>query len=488
MSEHFHECSTMQKSADSLESADSLRGNPISPSEIHQYDTKIQGEIQNLDQELEQELKDVSSPFITPDNLNSFIEQNYNGDPNALKISQDFLQEQSLFGIDVTREKLKEKIDSELNKIEEVSTEDRIKAFTESVSNDKSSTEILNLLISEFEHEEAVQTWIENWKKFLRLHEIAQAKSPAERKVITNIIGSADFSSETAFQTSFDSIMSSSEISEQTKLEISVEFDGSAVSSISELDSGLQYMKSRKAEIDSAIDTRNDLKESLDSDIEDLQEELGKLSFDDPKREELEEKILDKKDLIRSVKSELNRLESEKPFDVSYLLRPNFPVILNPNGSRSIRINSESFSLRLPTNSLPFMGTKNMRSVNLAFVCSPLLEKGISKEIFVPNLKNRSIPTKSQRDMGHLILDSLGFNDSQILSEKDVNQVHDDLARLTNSGDLRTGRQCLSDLGIYDPISGRMNIEQFKKALRFIRKNRDMRDEVFFARMEELIK
>jgi len=246
-------------------------------------------------------------------------------------------------------------------------------------------------------------------------------------------------------------------------------------------------MRSRKTEIESAIDTRNDLKESLNSDILALKDELEKMSLSDPKRDDLEKEIADKKAVLLQTQSDIRRLEMEKPTDVSYVLREGFTVKMNPDGSRNIAVNS-AFSFQLPTNRLPFMGTKNLRCINLAFACAPLLKHSISQEVFVPNLENGSVPTKSQRDMGHLILASLGFNDLKILTEKEVVQLGSDLGRLTKSGGVRSGQECLIDLGIYDPISGSLDKERFTKALLFIRENRNVRNEVFFGRLEKYLK
>lgn len=90
--------------------------------------------------------------------------------------------------------------------------------------------------------------------------------------------------------------------------------------------------------------------------------------------------------------------------------------------------------------------------------------------------------------MGHLILSALGYDDRKILSEQDISLVQSDLARLTNSNDLRTGRECLIDLGIYNPTDQRINKDQLQKALLFIRENRNIQDDVFFEKLQKYFK
>ncbi len=74
--------------------------------------------------------------------------------------------------------------------------------------------------------------------------------------------------------------------------------------------------------------------------------------------------------------------------------------------------------------------------------------------------------------MAHLILSSLGIDDSQIIAEKDIMQLKSDLSLLTDSKTGKTGRECLVGLGIYDIASQNVNKTQLKKASRFIRENR----------------
>ena len=146
--------------------------------------------------------------------------------------------------------------------------------------------------------------------------------------------------------------------------------------------------------------------------------------------------------------------------------------VLNPDGSRSIKIESENFNIQLPDNNLPLMGTRNLRSINVAFPFLALRSQNISDEIFVPDLMDNGIPTKAQRDMAHLILSLLGVDDSRILSEKDFAQLKKDLSHLTDKDSGKTGRECLVELGLYNVASQNVNKTKLKKALRFIRENR----------------
>jgi CII-binding regulator of phage lambda lysogenization HflD len=498
MSDKSQKKPTMQRSASSLELADSTRWNPTQAFLNHHNDKakerkklcdfhrEIEAkEHQKADQDLDREINSLDD-FITLKDLPEFIVDNYKGNTETLKTAQEFLMQQISFGLKSTKGELKRKIDSELVENKYLSTADRIIAFKNQLTDQGKPPEfILKSLITKFEKESAFQIWVDNWKKFLRLSELSSSKSPTERKAIQQIIGNADFSDETAFEIALESINENENISLETKYEIAQEFDGNTANSIAKMDAGLKYMETRKAQIESTLSKQNSLKSQISNELSTLREELNDLAINDPKKEEIEQKIAGKKQLLSQTKSTIKKFESEKPLNVSYPLRKNFLVKLNSNGSRSIILEHTNFEMRLATNSLPFMGTKNLRCVNLSFVCDALFKQGISKEIFSPNLVFGAVPNKSQRDMGHLILSTLGYDDRSILSENDIPLLKTDLSRLTASNDLRTGRECLTDLRIYDPIERRLDKIQLKKALRFIRENRDIQDDVFFEKLEK---
>ena len=76
--------------------------------------------------------------------------------------------------------------------------------------------------------------------------------------------------------------------------------------------------------------------------------------------------------------------------------------------------------------------------------------------------------------MTHLILSSLGIDDSKILSEKDISQLENDLSCLIGEKSRKTGRECLIELEIYDLAKQKINKTQFKKALRFIKEKKEV--------------
>ena len=413
------------------------------------------------------------------------MEKYYPKNLKAEKISRDFFEKNNSIGINVSKEELKNKIDSNIEKKEEISTADKIKNYKEELTQQgKSQTEILNLLIAKFENEEAVSVWVENWRNFQKLHHFAENKPPAERRAIQNIIGNADFTSENAFSTSLAEISQSAEISQETKLEISQEFNGANVFSVDDLNAGLKQQKTRKVAIENAISTKSREKNQLDLEIEQLENELEKLPLDDPKREELATKIEQKKEVLENTETQIKDLEKTTPKDVSFPLREGFSAKLNDDGSRSIKINSQNFAIKIPSNRLPFTTTKNLRAINLAFPYTILKELHIADTIFSPNLENNTVPSKSQRDMGHLILSSLGIDDTQILSTENIKKLKKDLSFLQPQNG-KTGKENLIELGVYDVGSRSLDKEKFREILKRIRENRGLGDG-FFEKLNEL--
>lgn len=395
--------------------------------------------------------------------------KNFGGKKQAFEIAQEYLRMQKLFGRKLPAKELSKHIKENITEVKEISAEDKIKNYTETIKN-KPQTEILSLLISKFENEETVSTWVENWRNFLKLHNFAENKPPQERQAIQNIIGKADFTSENAFSTSFAEISQSAEISNETKLEISREFNGANVFSVDDLNTGLKQQKTRKAEIEKAINTKSREKNSLDLEIENLENKLEKLPLDSPKKQELETKIEQKKQVLEQTENQINELEKAKPKDISFELREGFSAKLNADGSRSIRINSQSFAIKIPSNRLPFTTTKNLRAINLAFPYTVLRDLHIADTIFSPNLGNNIVPSKSQRDMGHLILSSLGIDDTKILSAENIKELKEDLSFLQPKNG-KTGQENLIELGVFDVGSQSLDKGKFREILKLIREN-----------------
>ena len=440
----FDKISAMRNSADSLESADSLGENQDSPS-LEQLNNRVNQ--QNLQRKSHEKI----------------IEQDH-------KIADiDLANELQLLEVSVSAKKEKSTINNDIEVNNELSIEDRIKSYTKSLKGEKSPQEILRLLISKFERDETVSVWVENWRNFQKLHQLAESKPSKERKAIQQIISKADFSNENAFNTSLSQIAQSKDISTETKVEISREFNGAEVFSVDDLDHTLKEVKSHRNEINTMIDTKSHKKEVLDTEIEQLEDKIDKLPLYSLERQELEEKLERKQKDLAETEIEINYLEKQ-PKSISFQLREGFSAKLNPDGSRSIYFNTENFSLKLPSHFLPFTTNKNLRTINLAFPYKILRNLHIADMIFSP-LENNTVPSTSQRKMGHLILNSLGIDDTRILSEESIKQVKKDLSQLTEfSG--KSPKECLIELGIYDIQSRSLNKSNFRGILNEIRENR----------------
>jgi len=439
-------------------------------------------EHKKADKDLENGL--LSLEISNEEELNIFLKKNYPNNLKAKQIAQDYFNEQTVLGFSVDAVYLKKSILNLNNNNKELLNEDQIKNYKEELANQgKSQTKILSLLISKFENEESVSIWVENWKNYQGLWQFAETKTPVERQAIQNIIARADFSSSTAFETSLSEITQSTEISQETKLEISREFDGSHIDSVDGMDYQLEQVKAHKKAIEKEIGVKYSEKESLDFEIEDLNDELDSLPLDDPKRQELEDSIEKRKEALKQTKNAIDRLEKGKPKDVSFQLREGFSAKLNPDGSRSIRIDVENFAIKIPSNRLPFTNTKNLRAINLAFPYLALKNQNLADVLFKPNIENNTVPSKSQRDMGYLILSSLGIDHTRILSEGSIEQLKKDVSKLTLG--IGTGMEKLIELGIYDIASQRLNKNKLKEVFTFIRKNRGINKDTFQERMKK---
>ncbi len=454
--------SLMRNSADSLESADSLIGNVDSLSlEQFNYKKKQQKSQTKFREKIENE--------------------------EHKKADLDLNNELSTFGISLKENEITETKNEIIDTNNELSTAEQVKTYKEQLSKQgKSPTAILQLLISKFEGTESVSVWAENWRNFQKLSTFSEAKPPAERQAIQNIISRADFNNENAFNLSLAEISQSTEISTETKFEISREFGGAHINSVDGMDYQLQQVKTHEEGLKKAIVIKEEETESLNSEIQNIEAQISKLPLDDPKRFELENNLEQRKNSLEEVEAEIDRLEKGKRQDVSFLLREGFSSVLNPDGSRSIKIMNNDFSIKLPSNRWLFSDNKNMRAINLAFPYMALRNENIAGFLFRPNLENNSVPSKSQRDMGHLILSSLGIDDRQILSEEHIKQLNKDLSNF-NSQDGKTGEECLIELGIFNANSRSLNNGILKETLVTIRKNRGVKNVLFQEKIEESI-
>lgn len=426
---------------------------------------------------LEQDIKKLDKNDII-----SFVEKQYPNNKQAMQIALKYFERQEEFGVEMNENEVLEKIQTQLTGETELSTADKIKKFKEHLSQQgKSPTVILQTLIKEYGNEEAISTWVENWKSFLQLHELAENKPPTERQAIQKIIAKADFSNENAFTNSLSEITNSAEISTETKLEISQKFKGENISSVSAMDSALKQLKSKKAKIEHAINEKKFEKTSLLSEIETMEEELDNLPVDDPKREKLKTNLNRKKQVLEQTETTIADMETKKPQEVSFILRDGVSAKLNPDGSRCVEIGENKFTIQLPENAL-FMGRKNMLSINLAFTYKILSQLGM-ETLFTPKIKNGEVPDKQQRLFGSRILNGLGYKTDQILSQSNIYQLENDLGKLKQKGSNTTGMEDLEALGIWDISNQSVNANQFDSCLHFIRKNRER--DVGFAELKE---
>jgi len=420
--------------------------------------------------------------IVTQNDLNDFLDEKYPQNNKAKKIAQSFFEEHKTLGVLLSTQILEQHISGLLSNSEKLSIEDNIKFFKEQLSQQgKSSGEILQILISKYEKEEAVSTWVENWKSFIQLHELAENKPPTERQAIQNIIAKADFSNENAFTNSLSEITNSAEISTETKLEISQKFKGENISSVSAMDSALKQLKSKKAKIEHAINEKKFEKTSLLSEIETMEEELDNLPVDDPKREKLKTNLNRKKQVLEQTETTIADMETKKPQEVSFILRDGVSAKLNSDGSRCVEIGEKKFTIQLPENAL-FMGGKNLLSINLAFTYKILSQLGM-ETLFTPKIKNGEVPDKQQRIFGSQILKGLGFKTDQILSQSNIYQLEKDLGKLKQTGSNTTGTEDLEALGIWDISSQSVNSNQLEYCLHFIRENRER--DVGFEELKE---
>lgn len=484
MRNNFDSPQTMLLSADTLESVGYAKSNHMKLTS-EQLNLKLeQREKQrknheNLEEQerlkadiyLENAIYKPENKLVRKDNLTEIVNQSYFSNTRAIEIALKYLERQNDFGIDVTESELKDKINIEIKKESEISTADKIKNYKYQLTQQgKLPTEILQTLISKFENEESISTWVSNWKNFLKLHQYAQTKSTVQQKAIQKIIAKADFTNQNAFTNTLSQISKSSEISTTTKLEIAQKFSNENVTTVVEMDNTLKQIQTRKKDLEKTINIKYVEKKSLKLEIENLENQLEKLPYHDPKREEIDVKLKEKKEALKDTENTIQTLEEESPKNVSFPLREGYTAKLNPNGTRTIEIDDLNFSLQLPENRL-FMNQKNMLSINLVFAYRAFALNGMER-IFTPNLENGAIPDKKNRLFGSRILKLLGYPTNQILSQTNIFQLQKDLSKLKQSGSSSTGMEDLKTLGIWDIAKQEVDNNRLNSCLWFIRKNR----------------
>lgn len=387
-----------------------------------------------------------------------------------LKTEHEIDQELKLLGImgNISFSKThKRRMDLETKLIKEEEVQNYLKQLK-----GQSSELILQKLILKYENDESLKIWIDNWKNFLSLSEYAEDKPPAERKAIKSIISKANFTEDNSFDMVLTEIEKSSDISNKTKLEISRKFKTNGINTIGAFDHALKQKKKWKNDIEKSILYRNSDISNLKNEIQNLNNKLDKLIVSDPKRDKIQEQIKQKEILLKTYKSEIIEFQKTNPKIVQFLLRTNIQAILNPNGSRSVKMLDSSFIIDLPENSF-LMNNKNLRTLNLTFPFMILLSQNMTDEIFPPGIVSGSIPNKRQRRIAHFILSGLGFNDKRIITEDEISQLKEDLSMLQDKeNQSKTGQECLVEIGVWDCVSQKLNEKHLRILLEIIKKKR----------------
>ena len=432
-------------------------------------------EFKIVETEIDSELDEAyGKKQITFANLDAFLKYNFANNLEAKKIAKEHVATNEDIGIPVFSDELKNLISSKTKENKKLSIEDQIKTMTDQLKNEgKPTVEILKTLIQSYENDPFISEWVNNWRNLIDLQDFAQTKSEPDRKAIERIVSNADFTAIDSFNLVLIQIEESTDITTATKIEIKQKFNTSGISTIPSIDDTLKDIQNYKTDIEQKIGSKKESNSILEAEITGLKEEIGKLPPDDPKRTELEEELQTKTEALKQGEDDLAELSQAKPEKVYFLLRQNILAVLNPDGSRSVKLIEDNFEIRLPRN-IWILGNKpNMESVNLAFVASPMLKLDLAHTIFDPDLVNGAVPTKEQRLTGNIILVQLGYDTSRILSEDEIQQLEKDLEVLRDKDSGRSGREDLTELGIWSVANG-LNKKSFKKVLRIIRENRGM--------------
>ncbi len=362
------------------------------------HDKKQKEDLKQFEKNLDTEIEIADAPVITSNNLQSFFDKHFPRNEDAKKIAGAYLKEQKLFDVTVIESKLKELISERIGfSSDTISKEDEVKALDKKLNEEgKSDIEILQTLISTFGSEESLKNMVGNWLNFLELHRFTQTKPPQEQKAIEDIINNSNFTTVNCFDLALSEIEKSPDISTETKLDIQRKFKTTGINTVRAFDYTLKQEKKYKKNIEEKIRSRNSDVENLNDEIQNLNTELYKLPTDDPKRSELKARIREKGELLTTYEQELSVLNEAKPGNIQFQLRNDLMGMVNPDGSRSIKIASENFTIQLPSNNLPLMGAKNLRSINVAFPYLALRSQQISDEIFAPDLVDNSVPQKNK--------------------------------------------------------------------------------------------
>ncbi len=338
-------------------------------------------------------------------------------------------------------------------------------------SQGKSNTEILQTLISRFKNEPALQTWIQNWKQFLQLSKYAQSRNPEERKIIEQVISNSNFTSDKSFDRAFAQIIQDERISDTTRFELQKKFGTENVQTVKELDKCLSRISDHKNRVESKLKAKEQEKNHLEEDVEILSKQIEEKSPYDPERIELEKELNRKKKEIDGFQKEIVVLKESQPEKVSFVLRNNVEAIRGVDGNRFVRLLDKDFSIRLPENRL-FMSRQNVRSINLIFPYAILDKLGVGNTVFTPGLISNSTPSKEHRNLGHIILSTLGYDDKRILSQPEINQLSKDLSVLKNEKSNSTGKEDLVELGIWKTQSQNVDRGRLKELLQLIKEKR----------------
>ncbi|GEM_PF-3001253 len=471
------------KSVDSSESTDSHENLPQidleqlnSDAKQRENQRKIHQGIENKDRqkadiELESNLSELDGGIVDEVNLTEFIEKNYSGSQEAFNAAKDYMLLQQSIGNAVSESDLREVLSNAVKEESVISKGDEVIAFKEKlVAKGKSQTEILSKLIASYEGDESVSVWVENWKQMLALHNYAKSNlDTSDQKAVENILSNVDITSENSFDTALKTIASSSEVSDSAKEKIVTKFGN--ISTIKDMDATLTDLKEQKEKLGEVVSRKEENRDLIKSDISKLEAKLNDPEITEQERSDLEKELAEKKQELETVKVEITSLQEQIPEKISFPLRNGFSAVLNSDGSRSIQIDGLNFVLKIPDNKMPFQGRKNVLTVNTAFTYGALRNSGI-ESLFNPELNNADVPTRDQRVLCSKILTSLGYPDSEIISELQIVQLNKDLSLLRNKNSNTSGFEDITALGIWDDLNKQIDTNRLTDCLSYINKNR----------------
>lgn len=462
MSEKYHQREGMLK-ANSLELADSLGENHSDKNFKHHHLSQEQKEKQDLieskeksqaDMELDRKLKNLSDIFGDD-----------TSDLDLEEIEEDHSKEAENIDVKVKIKELNANLNSQGLPVQE----------------------ILETLISKFENEEAVSTWVGNWKNFRELHELAKSKPPKEREAISKIISKADFTSETAFNTSLEEISLSADISKETKREITLKFGTRPpVQTVKQMDSRLKKLNRENQKVIADIKTETSSYENLETELRTLNKKIKETDLSDAERDKLKADQEELKSKLKSSEARLHTLKETKKEEISLSLREGFKVVLTPKGKRQIQTSDSRLRVTLPSNRLPFSDGRNLQAVNFCFMLDTLNKSGLTEHLIKPNFKNGSTPGSQLRIFSNRIITLLGLNGGKILSQSDIGILNKDLLTLSKAYPTMTAFENLKALKIVDAKTRESNEDRLFKLLLLIRENRETESSLKLERIKTI--